>query len=165
MQNLDWYVFQKIHALGTFNSTTEWVAVFLNYAGVAALLGIALLYAWRRKSYMIGAMFAGSAAAGYAVSRIIGFLYFRPRPFVTHNLIPLIHQSPLSKSFPSSHATAAFALAAMIYFYNKTWGRWALFVAAIVAFVRIVVGVHYPSDVFAGAAFGVLLSWLIRKFV
>lgn len=163
--NFDWTIFQRIHAWGTWNSATEHIFYFLNYAAVVVLLLYIAAYVWRHRARTAGVVILASGAAAYLVSRFIGFLYFRPRPFVTHNFEPLISASALSKSFPSSHAIVAFALAFALYKYNKKWGRWALVIAAIIALLRVIVGVHYPSDVLAGAAFGVLTSWLIRKFI
>ena len=57
-------------------------------------------------------------------------------------------------SFPSSHATTAFAGAVVLSFLLPRF--WPLFIAAatLVAFSRLYVGVHYPTDVIAGAAIG-----------
>lgn len=64
-------------------------------------------------------------------------------------------------SFPSGHTSASFAAATAIYAMKKRWG-WATFLfAALMGFSRLYLGVHYPSDVFAGA----LLGWAMATIV
>jgi membrane-associated phospholipid phosphatase len=66
------------------------------------------------------------------------------------------------QSFPSGHATTAFALAAVLAFMAPRWTvLWALF-AVMVAVSRVVLGMHYPSDVIAGAILGVTGAYAIR---
>ena len=81
----------------------------------------------------------------------------RPRPYVAHpDPPPLLHAG--DGSFPSGHAATSFAGAALVSRYLPG-GRPVLFgVAVAVAFSRLYVGVHYPSDVVAGAALGLLVA-------
>jgi undecaprenyl-diphosphatase len=69
----------------------------------------------------------------------------------------LISQSH-DPSFPSDHATGAFALAFGIWLYDRTIGGILLVLAAIVAFARVYVGTHYPGDVVAGALIAVAVA-------
>ncbi len=101
----------------------------------------------------------------YAVSFIIGYIWFEPRPFITSAVHLLIDRPWSQKSFPSDHAAVAFTLAMASWRLGsvKNWRRnyspW--FVAAFVALARVFVGVHYFLDVVAGAVLAVTLSWLI----
>ena len=52
------------------------------------------------------------------------------------------------------HATAAFAIATAIFLRHRRWGIFALLAAAVLSVGRVAIGVHYPSDVLAGAALG-----------
>jgi undecaprenyl-diphosphatase len=56
--------------------------------------------------------------------------------------------------FPSDHATGAFAVAMAIYLRNRLWVGIALVAAAVLAVGRVAIGVHFPSDVLAGAVLG-----------
>ena len=56
--------------------------------------------------------------------------------------------------FPSDHATASFAIATAIVLRNRRWGIGALVLATLLSLTRVAIGVHYPSDVLAGAALG-----------
>lgn len=95
----------------------------------------------------------------FAAERLIGFLWFRPRPFVTlEGVVKLADRLPHEKSFPSSHATLAFAMAFGLLLHNRKWGETLLAVAVLVALSRVAAGVHYPSDVLGGLAIGALAA-------
>ena len=91
----------------------------------------------------------------------------RPRPFAElEALIPLITK-PKDFSFPSGHTTASFAVAlVMLRMLPKKFGIPAVVLAALVAFSRLYLGVHYPTDVLTGfvvALVGSTLSvWIVR---
>lgn len=66
------------------------------------------------------------------------------------------------QSFPSGHATTAFALAAVLGFLSRRWFYPALALAAVIALSRISLGVHYPTDVIAGAIVGLVGAYAAR---
>lgn len=78
----------------------------------------------------------------------------RPRPFLGVPDINLLVGKGTSFSMPSSHSSTWFAAAFLaLCFYRKSW-RFMYPLSAIIAFSRIYVGAHYPSDVIAGAILG-----------
>ncbi|MBN1893109.1 phosphatase PAP2 family protein [bacterium] len=95
------------------------------------------------------------------VNFLIKPLVGRTRPcFVVEGMRLLIDQ-PNSPSFPSSHAAN---MAAMAVLFSSRYPRWkAVFIslAALIAWSRIAVGAHYPSDVLAGAAVGTAVAWTV----
>jgi undecaprenyl-diphosphatase len=103
----------------------------------------------------------GVAAAGFgavlalAIAQVIGRLWDRPRPYEAHpgDAHLLLPASP-DPSFPSDHATAAFAIAVAITLRHRKAGLLALALASLVAVARVALGTHYPTDVIGGAALG-----------
>ena len=94
----------------------------------------------------------------------------RPRPFAEiEALIPLIAK-PTDFSFPSGHTTASFAVAlVMLRMLPKKIGIPAVVLAALVAFSRLYLGVHYPTDVLVGFVVALVGSslavWIVRMKV
>ncbi len=85
----------------------------------------------------------------------------RERPcFAVDGVNALIDQVR-SNSFPSSHASNVFGAAALFWLVRGRRWLWGFLVAALVGLSRIYVGVHYPSDVLAGALLGMLCAGLV----
>ena len=93
------------------------------------------------------------------LTELIRAVYHRPRPFLTHDIVQLLPET--SYSFPSGHATFFFAFAGALYFYNKRWGIWFGIAALLIGIARVMSGVHYPSDIIAGALIGILTAWAV----
>lgn len=114
---------------------------------------------WRRAA--VAAVF--SAGLGLLAAKLISELVDRARPFVAEpHQVHLFAAHAADPGFPSDHATAAFAIAVAILLRKRTWGWVALGFATVLAIGRVGLGVHYPSDVLAGAALGsaaALLLW------
>jgi membrane-associated phospholipid phosphatase len=110
----------------------------------------------RRKDWLVAsAGVVGAHAASIAVKRVVR----RPRP--DHPSVEVLVGTPSKLSFPSSHATSTTAAAVL---YSGLTGR--NLVPALVPPMlasRLVLGVHYPTDVLAGAALGGLVGGLIRR--
>lgn len=64
-------------------------------------------------------------------------------------------------SFPSNHAANCFAAAAVLSWYFRRWRALFYTLAGAVAISRVALGVHYPSDVLAGAILGYFVGWLV----
>jgi undecaprenyl-diphosphatase len=158
---VDWSV---LHALNDFMYRHDGVEdpllfyVNASEALFAATLAVVFLAArgaahaaWRRAS--LAAVL--SAGLGLAVGKLISELVDRARPFVADpHGVHLFTAHAADPGFPSDHATAAFAIAAAIFLRKRGWGIAALVAATVLSVGRVALGVHYPSDVLAGAALG-----------
>ena len=78
--------------------------------------------------------------------------YDLPRPYESFDIDPILEGNQAGKSFPSRHIASAVIIACAIGYYNVDGGVIAFAAALLVAFCRIVGGVHYPRDVIAAAA-------------
>jgi undecaprenyl-diphosphatase len=66
---------------------------------------------------------------------------------------------PSDCSFPSGHAAGSFAMASLVFASRRREGGWLLVLAALIGLSRVMLGVHYLSDVLAGAILGALFGW------
>jgi undecaprenyl-diphosphatase len=66
---------------------------------------------------------------------------------------------PIDCSFPSGHAAGSFAFATFVLTLNRRAGAFLVPIAVVIALSRVALGVHYPSDVLAGAILGSALGW------
>jgi undecaprenyl-diphosphatase len=139
-------------ALGTVEKVGAiWIACALAL-GVARRLGTG-------RTTVLVLLTAVTTFVADSVSFGIKDMTHRTRPFDAH---PQIHPLYIvhSSSFPAGHAATAFAGATLLtYVMPRLWPLFAG-IATAVAFSRVYVGVHYPTDVLAGAAIGVTVGGL-----
>ena len=93
-------------------------------------------------------------------------LFARPRPFMTYPEI-VQYSQVWNDSFPSGHTSEAFAVAlACCVIFSQSWIRWPLLCWALaVAFSRIYLGVHYPSDILGGVMVAALSAFFCCKIL
>lgn len=89
----------------------------------------------------------------------------RPRVFNSINDIELIIKAPSSYSFPSGHTASSFAAAMVLGYYIKEYKYLFYFLAFLVAFSRLYLWVHYPSDIVGGMIFGIICGYIAIKIV
>lgn len=116
------------------------------------------------------------AGAAMGVALVIGLLVCnvtmkpligRIRPYDYQNLyygkiIPLLIEAPTDFSFPSGHTLASFEGAVVLVQYDRKLGIPALILASLIAFSRLYLYVHYPTDVLAAVVMGMLIALLAK---
>ena len=125
------------------------------------MIGAVLAILWRRPWFFVALVTATLAADGlsYVLRQWIG----RDRPpLVYPEPRPLVHL-PHSGAFPSGHTSAAFAAATVIAWASPRLAAPAYALAALVAWSRVYVGVHWPLDVIGGAVLGMLVATALLK--
>ncbi len=93
------------------------------------------------------------------VNRILKPLLDRVRPCNALEHVHLLTKKHLSPSLPSAHAANFFAVATVLAFFYRKYQILFWSVAALVAYSRVAVGVHYPFDILAGAVVGIACGW------
>jgi undecaprenyl-diphosphatase len=118
---------------------------------------------WRRPWFFV-ALVAATLSADW-LSLLLRQLIGRDRPpLVYPDPRPLVGV-PHSGAFPSGHAASAFAAATVIAWASRRLAWPAYVLAALVAWSRVYVGVHWPLDVIGGAVLGVLVATALLKLL
>ncbi|MET9319030.1 phosphatase PAP2 family protein [Streptomyces sp. NPDC003038] len=131
------------------------------WGAAAATMGV-FGSAGARKAALRG--IASLALASATINTVGKWSVRRPRPLLEG--VPAVRQlatQPQTTSFPSGHSASAFAFATGLALESPFWGAVLAPVAVSVAFSRVYTGVHYPSDVAAGAALGVAAGFAVRR--
>jgi len=132
--------------------------------GLFALLAL-VMYArawWQRdRQKVVGAGWAGLAGVvGLALNQLFVHALDEPRPYaVMPHALVLIPRST-DPSAPSDHAVVVAAVATGLWLVDQRVGLFAWVLALLMAFTRVYVGAHYPSDVLLGLAEGALVAVL-----
>lgn len=95
-------------------------------------------------------------------------IFNRNRPCDVHSDVPMLVKRPIGSSFPSGHAATSFACIVTLLHMDLRLGLIAFFIGLVIAFSRLYLFVHYPSDVIfgiiAGAGLGVIGIQIVRIF-
>lgn len=95
-------------------------------------------------------------------------LFARTRPFYVNTSVQLLIPRPGEYSFPSGHTAASFTAVAALYFAGerKLW-KPALVLAVLIAFTRLYLYVHYPTDILGGIVIGIVAgfigTWIVNR--
>ncbi len=144
----------------------DWLALGLSAAGFYGLvwMGLALvraaLVSTSSARMAVVRVVLAVLLAHLAASTVVKPLAARDRPFVTHSDISVVGPMSRGYAFPSGHAAVAGAgaVALTLMWPGAALAWWALALVTMAA--RVYLGVHYPSDVIAGALLGAACGWL-----
>lgn len=125
------------------------------------LAGILLLTPKHRRAG--AAVLAGLVLEIICCNMVLKPLVARVRPCDVNTAVQLLIARPDDFSFPSGHTGASFAAAAALFAdRNRLWIP-SLILALLIAFSRLYLYVHYPTDILAGAAIGMMAGWVGRQ--
>lgn len=158
--------------INRFADRTAWLhgpAVAYAMYGVVIFAGL-LLWAWwrarRAADLQAEARIGWAGAATFialGVGQIIGHLVNRARPYAVLPHVHVLVTKSTDVSFPSDHALTVSAIAIGLWLVDRTLGRIAVALALLMAFTRVYVGAHYPTDVLAGLVIAGLIAALGSK--
>jgi len=160
LDSTDRWLIDAIYAGG---SSAGWlgVALFLTFLGSGWMMFGLLPFFFVRRLRFRAAVLLATLAVTSGVVALTKILAGRVRPY---QALALAHgasyELPTDPSFPSGHAAGSFAFAAFIGASNRRAGLALAGLATLIALSRVALGVHYPSDVAAGALLGSLLGSL-----
>lgn len=161
---LDVFIFDKINGLANVSKILDWIGIFLAdyFPYILGAILVIFLF-WKKNRLMVISAGIAVFLSRLVIAEIIKRLYHHGRPYVIlETAKKLISENHNYQSFPSGHAAIFFAIAMVVYFYNKKLGIWFFISAIIIGVARIFVGVHWPSDILAGAVIGIISGVLVR---
>lgn len=154
------------------NDFLDWLMPIITKLGDAGIIWIivAVIFLFFKKTRRTGAAMGIAMLLGLAIGNgFIKNLVARPRPYemIGRAVRPdqLLIDPPGEYSFPSGHTLSSFAAATAIYRDHTLWGFIAYVAAGFIAFSRLYLYVHYPTDILGGIVLGILLGLLGCKIV
>lgn len=154
--------FVQDHLHNPFTDTVFPVITYLGEGGIIWIL-LALILLCFKKTRTTGILVLITMLLTFLTGELIlKNLICRPRPCHTFPEVPLLILRPDSYSFPSGHSASGFAAATMLFLWHKKQAWIAFIPAAVIAFSRIFLFVHYPTDVLAGSLLGILFALAVN---
>lgn len=142
-----------------FNIIMPIISALGNIGFIWILSAIIMISIKKYRNYGFAVLTA--LAIGYIIGNIIlKNIFARIRPYNMIEGIELLIEPLSDFSFPSGHTLSSFAAATVIFAANKKWGISAFILASLIAFSRMYLFVHYPTDILAGIVIGIFAAWI-----
>jgi len=144
----------------------DWMPLVTLYAEHGILLiGIGVILLLFRSRRVCGAAVLTGLTSGLLIGNVLlKNLIARQRPCWINTDLNMLVSIPTDYSFPSGHTLHCFIMATVLLHYDRRLGIPALVMAILVAFSRLYLYVHYPTDVLAGAVLGIGIGLLTTAF-
>ena len=160
IQNIDFAILDWIQA-HLRSRSLDWLMPRLTVLGSGGALWIALtvfFLLWKRHRKCSLTMGAGLVCSLLLGNLLLKPLVARARPCWLNPEVALLVPSPGDYSFPSGHTLASFICAGILLRYDRRLGVPALLISLGIAFSRLYLYVHFPTDVLAGVLLGLAIA-------
>lgn len=130
-----------------------------------AIVGVYWLRARRAVKVALAWRVIAGGVVALILDEIAGRLYYDPRPFVVHHLVPIIPHAA-DNGFPSDHALLTSFLAFTMFFFSRRLAIVLCVNALVVSWARVAARIHNPRDIvgaFAIAALAVLVVEVVTR--
>ncbi|TSC88145.1 MAG: Bacitracin transport permease protein BCRC [Microgenomates group bacterium Gr01-1014_16] len=123
----------------------------------------ALTVSWwkKRREALVHALL--SSLLAWIIAGFIKDIFPTPRPFIENGLMPFGRIGLDNGSFPSAHASAAFAFGVSAFMHDGPIGIAMLIGSFLIGLARVVGNVHYPIDIIGGAVVGTLVAYFVFR--
>lgn len=148
------------------NPVMDKLMTFITYLGDNGVIWIAIgiILLIQRKYRKVGIILLSALLLNLVLGEvIIKNIVQRPRAFITYPDISIIISPPDSYSFPSGHTASSFTAALIIGYYLRNWKYEAYALASLIAFSRLYLYVHYPTDIICGILLGTISALITIK--
>lgn len=137
---------------------------FLGNGGLIWIAAAIIMISFK-KYRKIGIMIGTGLSAGVIIGNILlKNLIARERPCWINETVQMLISTPQDYSFPSGHTLSSFVAATIIMHSDRRMGIAAYVFASIIAFSRLYLYVHFPTDILAGALLGIIIGLIVCKF-
>ncbi|MDD3230835.1 MAG: phosphatase PAP2 family protein [Oscillospiraceae bacterium] len=158
--NIDWSVLQWIHDTFTCGFLDYLMPKITLLGDMGAIWIVAAVVLICTKKYRKqGVILLAGLAIGVLVGNVaLKHLIARPRPCWLDTSVQLLIANPTDYSFPSGHTLSSVIGATILTLTNRKFGWAAIPVAALIAFSRLYLYVHFPSDILGAVFFGLIIG-------
>lgn len=157
---IDWAILdgiQDIFHSSFMDAVMPKITLLGEYGFIWIALGVGLLFS--KKYRKAGVLVLIGLLLGLIIGNgLIKNLIQRSRPCWINQDFTLLIQNPKDYSFPSGHTQAAAIAATVITLHKRKWGMVVIPLAALIAFSRLYLYVHFPSDILGGAIIGMAIG-------
>ena len=165
MQGIEFTILDWIQAhlrCGFLDAVLPLITRTADHGELWIILALVLLAIRSQRKY------GAAVACGLVLDLVSCNLLLKPlvgriRPFAVNAAVELLVNAPLDASFPSGHTAASFAAVFALKAAGSPLWKPALAVAVVIAFSRLYLYVHWPSDVLAGVLLGAAVGWAGAK--
>ena len=158
--NLDWTILNWIHThlqCGLLDFLMPKITMLGNGGALWILAALVLIFTKNYRRY--GMILLAALAIGVLIGNVgLKNIVARPRPCWIEPQITLLIANPTDFSFPSGHTLASVIEATVLTLTDRRFGLIAIPLAALIAFSRLYLYVHFPSDIFASLILGIIIG-------